>query len=95
MVIMTLTAKSYADLEPLEVLVKRLGIGVDVERDGKRAAAMRTFRDFADISQDAAIKAGIASEEAINDIITKAIKEVRKKTKEEKNVKKERSKKCA
>ncbi|MDR2578158.1 MAG: hypothetical protein LBC70_05020 [Chitinispirillales bacterium] len=88
MTTMTLTAKSYADLELFEILAKRLGVSVEVGdvEDRKRAAAVEAFRELAAESQSAAKKAGLTP----NDLDA-LIKEVRGKTR---NVK-EKNKTCA
>jgi len=81
---MTLTANSYADLEPFETLAKRLGIEVELETkeltpETRIKKRLDGLRELAAVSQRAAKEAG-----ATPDDVTLAIKEVRAKQRLEK-----------
>ena len=68
---MVLTAKSYADLKPFEMMAKRFGIAVEFADD--KSEALLNYRALARESRSAAQKAGF-----VPDDVNKAIKEVRK-----------------
>jgi len=68
---MSLTAKSYADLRPFEMLAKRFGIAVKFQDE--KPTALENYKILAKESRAAAKRAGLSA----NDVAA-AIKEVRK-----------------